>query len=189
MSESTPKPVSEEKLREQQALREIREIEFTKRAAEARIKREGRQEIAILTEKFNSGSPQTKTGEALKKDLRFSLEINKERRRMEIVYSAMALVEGQENFPFTGIVAEEYDKMKATEDECPGYTTPIDELIERFKNEGMKVVLGDDPKSGNVYILPAQSTIIEMDSISPKQLQLSDRMNERLKKLILLMRG
>lgn len=172
MSEGPPKPISK--------------IEDNERA--------NRKEIAALTTEIIRGgtpseSPEVESPEVLKEKQRRSLEINKETRRMEIIYSAMALAESQETFPFPGIDPEAYVKMKADEEEYPGYTTPIDELIERFKNEGMIVVLGHNPRSGNVYILPAQSTNIEMDSISPKQLQLSDRMNEQLKALILLMRG
>jgi len=74
--------------------------------------------------------------------------------------------------------------MRASEEEFPGYTTPIDELIERFEKEGMKVVLGKHPESGNVFILPAGSEDIEQDSIAPRQLQISDGMDERLKNLV-----
>ena len=101
----------------------------------------------------------------------------------------MELYKSGEIFPFSGIDAESYSKMKAGEEEDPGYTTPIDEIIERFKSEGMKVVLGKNPQSGNVFVLPAQSDHIEMDSISPKQLQLNEGMNEKLRGLILLVRG
>jgi hypothetical protein len=95
----------------------------------------------------------------------------------------------REIFPFSGVDPESYVKMKASDEEYPGFTTPTDEIIERLKNEGMKVVLGKNPESGNVYILPAGSDDIEMDSISPKQLQISDGMNEKLAQLIELMRG
>ncbi len=60
----------------------------------------------------------------------------------------------------------------------------LDKLIERFKNEGMKIVLGKYPKSGNIFVLPAQSNDIEIDSILLSCLQ-SDRVkDDRLKKLI-----
>ena len=110
-------------------------------------------------------------------------------RKEQIIALALELHERNETFPFSGIDPESYAKMKAGEEEDPGYTTPIDEIIERFKNEGMKVVLGKNPQSGNVYVLPSQSTNIEMDSISPKQLQLTEGMSEDLEKLILLVRG
>src|SRR3989344_5937770 len=94
------------------------------------------------------------------------------------------LFESHEHFPFPGIDSDAYSKMRATEEEFPGYTTPIDELIERFKNEGMKVVLEEHPESGNVFILPVGSEDIEQDSIGPWQLQISEGMNEQLKSLV-----
>jgi len=110
-------------------------------------------------------------------------------RKEKIISLAKELFESQEVFPFPGVDPESYSKMKSGEIEDPGYTTPIDEIIERCKNEGMKVVLGKNPQSGNVFVLPAQSDNIEIDSISPKRLQLSEGMNEYLKELILLVRG
>ncbi|MDD2657226.1 MAG: hypothetical protein PHD04_01015 [Candidatus Pacebacteria bacterium] len=110
-------------------------------------------------------------------------------RKEKIIALAVELFQSGEIFPFAGVDAESYSRMKAAEEEDPGYTTPVDEIIERFKNEGMKVVLGKNPQSGNVFVLPAQSSNIEMDSISPGQLQLSEEMNEKLRELILLVRG
>ena len=110
-------------------------------------------------------------------------------RKEKIISLAAELFESNEIYPFLGIDPESYSKMKAGEEEDPGYTTPIDEIIERLKNEGMKVILGKNPQSGNVYILPSQSTNIEMDSISPRQLQISEGMNEKLRELILIVRG
>ena len=110
-------------------------------------------------------------------------------KKEKIISLAAELFKRKETFSFSGIDPELYSKMKAGEEEDPGYTTPIDELIERFKIEGMKVVLGKYPESGNVFVLPAGSTDIEMDSISPKQLQLTEDMNGKLKELIVLIRG
>ena len=110
-------------------------------------------------------------------------------RKEKIIALAAELHENGEIFPFAGVDPESYLRMKAGEEEDPGYTTPIDEIVERLKNEGMKVVLGKNPQSGNVFVLPAQGDNIEMDSISPKQLQLSEGMSEKLRELILLIRG
>ncbi len=112
-------------------------------------------------------------------------------RKEKIIALALELHERNEIFPFTGIDSESYAKMKIAEadTEYTDPTTPIDERIERFKNEGMKVVLGKNPQSENVYVLPAGSFDIEIDGISPRQLQLTDEMNEKLKELILLVRG
>jgi|SRR3989338_803780 len=107
-----------------------------------------------------------------------------ERSKRELITLARELWESGERFPFPGIDPEIYARIKADEEEYPSYTTPIDTLIERFKNEGMKVMLGKHPESGNVFILPAQSDDIENDIISPRQLQTSESMPEKLRTLI-----
>ncbi|MEK7463366.1 MAG: hypothetical protein AAB621_03335 [Patescibacteria group bacterium] len=112
-----------------------------------------------------------------------------EKKRAEIVALAKELSESHEVFHFSGIDPKAYSDIKRDEEKFPGYTTPIDELVERFKNEGMKVVLGEHPESGNVFILPAQSNDIENDSIFPRQLQVTEMVDERLKKLVLLNRS
>lgn len=96
---------------------------------------------------------------------------------------AIELIQHPEAFIFRGIVNSAYAEIKATED--PQYATPIDILIERFSRHGMKVVLGKNPQSGNVFILPGDSTGIEMDSLFPRHLQIHDDMDPKLKKLIL----
>jgi len=108
-------------------------------------------------------------------------ELNKE----EIISLASSLCERQEKILFPGIDPQYYSKMKMDEEEFPGYATPIDEIIERCKKEGIKVSFGKNPESGNVYILPFLSSDIENDSISPKYLQIFDAIDERLKELIL----
>lgn len=110
-------------------------------------------------------------------------------RKEKIIALGKELYESKEEFDFIGLTDEAFSKMKADEEEYPGYTTPIGELMKRLSNVGMKVVLGKNPESGNVYILPVDSDNIEMDSISPKQLRMYDEMGDKLKELILLMRG
>jgi len=97
---------------------------------------------------------------------------------------ARELSEGNETFSFPGITTETYSKIKSLDEEFPGLTTPIDELIRRFESEGIKVVLGETPESGNIYILPSQSNNIEEDGIFPRQLQDDRVTDDRLKKLI-----
>ncbi len=99
---------------------------------------------------------------------------------------AKELNESNETFSFPGITTESYSKLKSLDEEFPGLTTPIDELIGRFKSEGIKVMLGKNPETGNIYILPLQSNNIEEDSIFPRQLQDDRVIDNRLKKLILL---
>jgi hypothetical protein len=81
--------------------------------------------------------------------------------------------------------SESYAKARATDEEYPGYTTPIDVLLARFQADGMRVVLSPgDPESGNVYVLPMSSDDIGEDSISPRQLEVVAGMDAALVKLI-----
>ena len=109
-----------------------------------------------------------------------------EQRRKEIIDLAIELSESRESFPFSGINPEDYAKIKADRDEYPELFSPMDELMERFKSQGIKVMRGNDPSSINAFILPGESTDIENDSIYPRHLQITDAMDERLVKLILL---
>lgn len=112
--------------------------------------------------------------------------IEREKKLTEIIALASELSESKETFPFSDIDPEAYAEIKAAEVEFSGYTTPIDDLLVRFKNEGMKVALSNHPESGNIYILPAQSNDVVQDGISPRQISMSETMNEKLKKLISL---
>jgi hypothetical protein len=94
------------------------------------------------------------------------------------------LAESNEQFPFPGIDRDVRDRLKAEEVEFPGYTTPIEELIERFRTEGLKVVLGTD-KNTEVFILPSGSNDVGMDGLFPRHLVISEGMDLRLKELIL----
>ena len=105
--------------------------------------------------------------------------------RQEKISLAHELAESRESFPFPGINPDSYEGMKAAEEEFPGYSIPIDELMKRFQDEGIKVVLGKNPDSGNVFILPQGSDDIENDSIFPRQLLTTEDMDERLSNLSL----
>jgi hypothetical protein len=113
----------------------------------------------------------------------------KEDRKKRIIALAKELSESRESISFPGIDAESYQKLKANDEEFPGFVTPIDELVQRFENEGIKVVFGRDPESGNVFILPFGSNDVENDSIFPKHLQIDESMDSRLKELILASRS
>ncbi|HVB19771.1 MAG TPA: hypothetical protein VNF51_00570 [Candidatus Paceibacterota bacterium] len=110
-------------------------------------------------------------------------------KKEKIIALAVELSESKEVFPFPGIDREAYATIKASEEEDPGYVTLIDELIERFKNEGMRVVLGKYPASGNVFIVPAQSNNVIDDNLFPRHLQVNEGMDERLEELILLVKN
>lgn len=96
-----------------------------------------------------------------------------------------------EVFQFTGITSDDYESLKVAEKELPpGFVTPIDTLLERFRKEGLRIVLGKNQDSGNIFAMPAQSSAtsddIKANSIFPRHLQVTDDMDDRLKKLIQL---
>ena len=129
----------------------------------------------------------------LPKDIKLSIETpeapkSPEEEKKERVASILALVaeiqEQHETLSFPGLEAGIYESMKSDDEEFPGYTTPIDEILQRFEQEGMKVVLGKNPGSGNVFALPAGSDDITMDSILVYKLKVSADMDEKLRQLV-----
>ena len=102
---------------------------------------------------------------------------------------AKELSEIRDGFPFSGIEPENYLRLKADDEESEGRCTSIDELIQKFEKEGIKVVFGNDPESGNVFIVPIQSDDIESDGIFPKHLRIDESTDSRLKELILASRS
>lgn len=112
----------------------------------------------------------------------------KEQARREYYVLAIELSQRPESFPSPEIDPVSYSRIKADQEELPDYAVPkdIDEFLERCKTEGVKVVLGKHPESGNIFILPKNSNDIENDSILPKCLNVTDGMDENLKKLILM---
>lgn len=120
-----------------------------------------------------------------------SNQIESRRERIDVL--SAELIESKETFPFPGIDSEAYLKLKADingdkDRSLYDISSPtIDELVERFKNEGMKVTLGDTPEAGNVFIIPAGSADIQSDSLFPKHLQAGEVKN-KLEELVLLKR-
>ena len=90
----------------------------------------------------------------------------------------------KEVFPFPGIKTASYLKLKKDDEEFPGFVTPIDELIHKFRNNGMRVVIGNHPK--NPVIIPGNSTDIIRDSILPNSLLLTENIKGKLRELIRL---
>ncbi|MEK7539123.1 MAG: hypothetical protein AAB595_00560 [Patescibacteria group bacterium] len=115
-----------------------------------------------------------------------SPEETREQKKAKYIILARELNEVREGFPFPGINEESYDRLKEVAEKYPDYTAPIDEIIERCKAQGIKVVLGKNPNSGNVFIMPFGSDNIEMDNLFPRHLKIIAEMDEKLKKLILL---
>jgi len=114
-----------------------------------------------------------------------SPEETREQKKQKYIALAQELSEVREGFPFSGVSPESYSELKAVAKEFPKYSTPIDELIGKFQTQGMKIVFSKDSKSGNIFILPLNSTNIEMDNLFPRHLIITEGMDERLKKLIL----
>lgn len=100
--------------------------------------------------------------------------------------------ESGESLPFPGIRPELVENMRKEEEEFPGYVTPVDELIERFTAEGMRLELGwDDPNGVNIVAVPYESIIntkndSNKDSILISKLLSDNVPDEKLRKLILL---
>lgn len=108
----------------------------------------------------------------------------KEQDKQEMINLAAELSESREALSFPGIDPESYAKLKAVEEEFPGFATPIDELIERLSKEGFKVVFSADKASGNIFILPKNSDDIENDGLFPRHLAITNNMPDKLKRLI-----
>lgn len=113
----------------------------------------------------------------------------KEMTLEEYVQLAKELSQDPEGFPFDGIEEKAHAELQAADEECPGFSTPINELIPRCTASGIKVALGTNPGSGNVFILPKDSIDIGNDSIAPRNFKISNTMNPKLKKLILFAKG
>ncbi len=85
-----------------------------------------------------------------------------------------------ESLPFQGLEEAGYQKLKAESDEFPEYVIPIDDLIQRFEAEGIKIVV----EKGRVYVVPFNSTVTNDNCIFPRFLKVTDGMDNNLKTLI-----
>ncbi|MDB5189788.1 MAG: hypothetical protein JWN49_114 [Parcubacteria group bacterium] len=117
---------------------------------------------------------------------RISLSSEQERDRHNemTVRLAESLSQRVEPIPFTGIDPTEYELLKEDEANLPDLLTPIDERIQRFKEQGLKVVLGEHGDSKDIYVVPALSSN-KKDRTLARHLQIVDGMDEELRRLIL----
>jgi hypothetical protein len=121
-----------------------------------------------------------------------ALRTEKKQRRAELAERIAKICERAESFPYTGLVDGAYEKIKQAEADAadyPGYATPIDTLVERFKSHGMRIDLGDDPGDGSVWVVPADSTIVSIygeDRVPAKHFNVTDDMDAELKTLLTL---
>ncbi len=110
----------------------------------------------------------------------------KESRKTECLNLARQFSEKQEKIPFPGIDPESYARLKESDEQFPGYVTPIDELIKRFEKEGLRVVVFGKYTTEEVYIQPMDSDFTDQENcLFPRDLLISDDMDEALKQLIL----
>lgn len=108
--------------------------------------------------------------------------------KMGILRFGVELSDSREILSFPDIDPEIYKEKKLSDAEFPEYSTPIDVLLERFKNEGMKVVLGK--RGGEILVLPAKTDetndmAVMEDCLLLSHLEVAEGMDERLKELIL----
>ncbi|MDP2654962.1 MAG: hypothetical protein Q8P17_00105 [bacterium] len=128
-----------------------------------------------------------------------------ESRKERIAALSAELIESNETFSFPGIDPEAYLKLKTDIAAAEGMSLydvsspTLDELIEMFQKEGMRVTLGDTPQAGNVFIIPAgrsdyyqpsrppgvSNMVMQDYSLSSKHLQTSE-VKEKLDELVLL---
>lgn len=106
----------------------------------------------------------------------------------EIRRLGVELGERAEALPFTGIDEASYATLKEDEEFCPpGYATPIDELIERFRAHGIKVVLNANTEPGSdTWVVPSDSTdasIYGLDRLLARHLKVTEDMDPDLKLL------
>jgi hypothetical protein len=109
---------------------------------------------------------------------------SKEAAQVERMRIVGEMIENGEEFHFPGIRTEVYDKIKIEQEEYPGYTTPIDDLLARFKFEGMKLVAGKYKTSRDVMVLPQGSDDVHSDFLLLKNLDTEGDIDRRLRELI-----
>jgi len=119
--------------------------------------------------------------------------VSREQMERDFVVLAKNLAESGKAFDFPGLDPGSYAKLKAGENALqepagiiPADIMPIDDLIERFTSEGIKVVLGTDQESGNVFIVPAKcgDDDIVGNSVFPRHLRVISDMDEDLNNLV-----
>jgi hypothetical protein len=117
-------------------------------------------------------------------------ELEKQIRNARISELVEAIHESGESLPFPGIPADTLTQLRDDDEELlamrPGSTTPIDQILERLMRVGMKLELGPNPDAGNVFVLPADSDDIDMDSIQLSSLDTTQITDPKLLELIQL---
>lgn len=110
----------------------------------------------------------------------------KEQKKRDYIELGKEISERGEVFPFSGVTSKAYADLKAAAEAYPEDTTPIDKLMEMYRDQGIKIVVSKNPSNATVFIMPRYSDNVDWDSIFPRQLELHDDMDEDLKRLIKL---
>jgi hypothetical protein len=96
---------------------------------------------------------------------------------------AIELHESGKAFEFPGMDPEAEKILKEEQDEF-FLNTPIDKLIEKFQKEGMRITLS--PGTQEVFVVPAISQGIELNSVHPGDLDMDETNDEDLMELVYL---
>jgi len=109
---------------------------------------------------------------------------SQETAQVERMRMVAEIIESGEVFHFPGIRPEVYEQIKEEQAEYPGYTTPIDELLLRFQNEGMKLIAGRDVYSRDILVLPQGSDDVVSDALPFKNVSVAGDIDSRLQELV-----
>ncbi len=116
-------------------------------------------------------------------------KFEKQQKFGALVECGKELSERNEVLKFPGLKPSSYEKIKIADEESQGWATPIDEIIAKMEEQGMKLALSTwDEGSGNMYIIPADmepnKDNIRDYGLPPESFEVTDDMDEGLKKLI-----
>jgi hypothetical protein len=118
-----------------------------------------------------------------------SNEEQKKADREKYIQLIETLSQKVDGFPFPGVDEETLKGLLEEEAKYPGFATPVEKLLIRMREEGIKIVQGVHPGSGNVFVVPLLSDDIENDSLFPRHLDPTPDMDSQLRELILANRA
>lgn len=110
--------------------------------------------------------------------------VEKETAGLRVRALAEVLAAERRVMAWPGIDPESYRIQKREEEEFPGFVTPIDEIIERCEQEGIRVYMVNNPRNLDVYIIPAGSSDPQQDSLLPRHLAPDPLMDESLAEIV-----
>lgn len=115
-------------------------------------------------------------------------EEERDERRLHMKILAEKLSQNPEPFLFSGIDPDEYERLKEDDQTVSGYYIPIDQRIERFQKEGVRVVVGQREGNNEIVVVPALTSTEEIKryALFPRQLQSTPGMDEQFAELIQL---